>query len=227
MNKDKQVRNFYDEESAYEQSILETKALVEKVISIDINMLSEKIVKLAKEGEYKEFADILEAVIGKETNKFYYCTDEDEQKYHGLIVGNVYSKSVLSPELKNKNDKHEQLNLKARAFLAKPLLIMTRKLKEIFSVNLENNSDLILSADNNMITSYDLAYLDDLIKYLDLMCDDSGRLKILVAERDVFAVQKAKTEYQKKSPFIKWTLKVFNKENSTIDNMANKIKEKK
>ena len=41
------------------------------------------------------------------------------------------------------------------------------------------------------------------------------------------AIKTAKEEYQKKSSFEKFVLKAFNKENSTIGNMAKKIKERK
>lgn len=38
------VRNFYEEEAAYEQSILETKLLVEKLSNINLESLGKKLI---------------------------------------------------------------------------------------------------------------------------------------------------------------------------------------
>lgn len=57
--------------------------------------------------------------------------------------------------------------------------------------------------------------------------DEKGKLKILVAGQDVFALNKAKEQYQNKSSFEKRFLKKFKQENTTIQNMAKKNKEKR
>ena len=68
----------------------------------------------------------------------------------------------------------------------------------------------------------DLDYLDKLVDYLNILIDKTGRLKILVAERDVYALENAKEEYNKKSSIEKWLYKMFNKEESVIENMSKK-----
>lgn len=224
MNSEKEVRDFYEEEAEYEKSILLTKELVEKVISVDINIVSEKINFLKKDSEFGEFPDLLNAVIGRETNKYYYCENIEEVKYYNLEVGKVYKISELNPDIQSKNSIKKQLNLQARAILAQKTLPMAKYLKEIFCENIQRGDGSISTIDSRIITENDVEYLENLIKYLEIMIDKTGRLKILVAERDVYALKKAKEDYNKKSSVEKWFYKTFKKEKSVINNMAQKRK---
>lgn len=219
---DNNTKNFYEEEAQYEKSITETKELVEQIIKIDIDSLNKKILKIDSNNEFKDFIGLLNTVIGKKTNDYYYCKDMNDFKYYGLEPGKVYKTSSLNPELQTKNSKKEVLNLQARAILAPILIEMSKKLKELFILNYQEGDGIISTIDNEIIVKKDIEYLDKLVDYLNVLGDKTGRLKILVAERDVYALENAKEEYNKKSSIEKWFYKTFNKEQSVIENMSKK-----
>ena len=179
------VKNFYDEEAQYEKSIVETKELVEQIIKIDIDSLNKKIKKIDSNNEFEDFIGLLNTVIGKKTNDYYYCKDMNDFKYYGLEPGKVYKVSTLNPELQTKNSKKEVLNLQARAILAPILMEMSKKLKNLFTINYQEGDGVISTIDDDIIVKRDLDYLDKLVDYLNILIDKTGRLKILVAERDV------------------------------------------
>ena len=97
---------------------------------------------------------------------------------------------------------------------------MSKKLKDLFTINYHEGDGVISTIDNDIIVKKDLDYLDKLVDYLNILIDQTGRLKILVAERDVYALENAKEEYNKKSSIEKWFYKAFNKEESVIENMS-------
>ena len=219
---DNNVKNFYEEEAQYEKSIVETKELVEQIIKIDIDSLNKKIKKIDSNNEFEDFIGLLNTVIGKKTNDYYYCKDMNDFKYYGLEPGKVYKVSTLNPELQTRNSKKEVLNLQARAILAPILMEMSKKLKNLFTINYQEGDGVISTIDDDIIVKRDLDYLDKLVDYLNILIDKTGRLKILVAERDVYALENAKEEYNKKSSIEKWFYKAFNKEESVIENMSKK-----
>ena len=219
---DNNVKNFYEEEAQYEKSIVETKELVEQIIKIDIDSLNKKIKKIDSNNEFEDFIGLLNTVIGKKTNDYYYCKDMNDFKYYGLEPGKVYKVSTLNPELQTKNSKKEVLNLQARAILAPILMEMSKKIKNLFTINYQESDGVISTIDDDIIVKKDLDYLDKLVDYLNILIDQTGRLKILVAERDVYALENAKEEYNKKSSIEKWFYKTFNKEESVIENMSKK-----
>ena len=104
---------------------------------------------------------------------------------------------------------------------------MTKELKNDLSLNLGKSDGSLATLDSYIIVDQDIDYLDNLIKYLEILIDKTGRLKILVTEGDVFALEKAKEDYNKKSSVEKWFYKVLKKENSVIEGMTNENKEKK
>lgn len=217
---DNNVKNFYEEEAQYEKSIVETKELVEQIIKVDVENLNKKIKKIDRNNEFEDFIGLLNTVIGKKTNDYYYCKDMNDFKYYGLEPGKVYKTSTLNPELQTKNSKKEVLNLQARAILAPVLMEMSKKLKDLFTINYHEGDGVISTIDNDIIVKKDLDCLDKLVDYLNILIDQTGRLKILVAERDVYALENAKEEYNKKSSIEKWFYKAFNKEESVIENMS-------
>lgn len=217
---DNNVKNFYEEEAQYEKSIVETKELVEQIIKVDVENLNKKIKKIDRNNEFEDFIGLLNTVIGKKTNDYYYCKDMNDFKYYGLEPGKVYKTSTLNPELQTKNSKKEVLNLQARAILSPSLIEMSKKLKDLFTINYHEGDGVISTIDNDIIVKKDLDYLDKLVDYLNILIDQTGRLKILVAERDVYALENAKEEYNKKSSIEKWFYKAFNKEESVIENMS-------
>ena len=217
---DNNVKNFYEEEAQYEKSIVETKELVEQIIKVDIDSLNKKIKKIDSNNEFEDFIGLLNTVIGKKTNDYYYCKDMNDFKYYGLEPGKVYKVSTLNPELQTKNSKKEVLNLQARAILAPILMEMSKKIKNLFTINYQESDGVISTIDDDIIVKKDLDYLDKLVDYLNILIDQTGRLKILVAERDVYALENAKEEYNKKSSIEKWFYKAINKEESVIENMS-------
>jgi len=219
---DDNVKNFYEEEAQYEKSIVETKELVEQIVKIDTNNLYKKIIKIDDHNIFEGFIGLLNTVIGKKTNDYYYCTDMNDFKYYGLEPGKVYKTSTLNPELQTRNSKKEVLNLQARAILAPVLMTMAKKLKELFILNYQEGDGVISTIDEDIIVKNDIDYLDKLVDYLNILSDKTGRLKVLVAERDVYALENAKEEYNKKSSIEKWFYKTFNKEQSVIENMSKK-----
>ena len=226
MNNEKEIRNFYEEEAAYENSILITKSLVEKVLNINIDKIKEKIKFINKEIEFSEYISLLTAVIGRKTNQYYYCQNPEDTKYYELEVGKVYKWEELNPDIQSRISNKQQLNLQARAILAEQLRSMTINLKEIFSLNVEKGDGTLSTIDSNIVLDRDIDNLNNIIKYIDLMIDKTGRLKILVAERDVFAFEQAKEEYSQKSSIQKWFYKTFNKEKNVINDIAEKQKGK-
>ena len=187
-----EVRNFYDVESQYENLVLQAKNLVEKVIIVDIEKLRKKISKNDTENIFEEYIELLEAVIGKETNYFYYCKNLEDEKYYNLQYGCVYGRKNLNPEIKTRIEKPSKLEMPARIILASFLYDLTLKLKKSFASNLQTGDGDISSIDENIIVKKDIEYLDTLTKYLDVFLDEKGRLRIVAAEQDVFALNKAK-----------------------------------
>lgn len=222
-----QVRDFYKEEAEYEKSILIIKEIIVKIISMKQEVFNDKISHLDSESKYTEFFDLLNAVIGRKTNKYYLCDKEDDVKYYNLELDKVYRVENMNTDIQARCSEEKQLNLQARAVLAERLLIITKELKDIFSLNLGKSDGSLATFDSYIITEQDIDYLNNLIKYLEILIDKTGRLKILVTEGDVFALEKAKEDYNKKSSVEKWFYKTFKKENSVIESMTNKNKEKK
>lgn len=222
-----QVRDFYKEEAEYEKSILIIKEIIVKIISMKQEVIEEKIKHIDNEFKYDEFFDLLSAVMGRKTNKYYLCDKEEDVKYYDLELGKVYKVDNMNPDIQGRCSEEKQLNIQARAILAEKLLIMTKELKNDFSLNLGKSDGSLATLDSYIIVEQDIDYLDNLIKYLETLMDKTGRLKILVTEGDVYALEKAKEDYNKKSSVEKWFYKTFKKENSVIESMANKNKEKK
>lgn len=224
MNNEKEVRNFYEAEEEYEKSILITKELIGKVISCDFNILKDKIKSLDTENKYGEFIDLLIAVIGRKTNKYYYCTNVEDTKYYNLEEGKVYKMSQVGLDIKNNNLTEKALDLQARAQLAPILLILTRELKHVFSLNISSSDETLYSMNTDIILNKDIEYLNDLENYLELIIDKTGRLKILVSEKDIYSLEKAKNEYSKKSSFAKTFYKIFGGEKKAIESLAKRNK---
>lgn len=217
-----EVKNFYDEEAKYEKSVEDTKEIVEKVVKIDTELLAKKINHVDENKDFEDFIDLLVAVTGKKTNSYYYCQNNDDVKYHGLEIGKVYKTSDMNPEIQSRVTKKEVLNLQARVILAPILLEMTKNLKVLFGNNYQKGDGLLSTIDDDIIIRKDLDYLGTLVNYLEILSDNTGRLKILVAERDVYALERAKEEYSKKTSLEKWFNKTFKRENDIIEGMAKK-----
>lgn len=219
-----QVRNFYEEEAQYEKSIFVIKDMIQKIINLKTEDLQSKIKYVDENSEYIEYIDLFEAVIGRKTNKYYWSQNEEDEKYYNLVLGQVYRTDKLNMELQVKNKEEKVLNLQARAILAQKLLPTTKNLKQIFSLNVGKTDNSFVTFDSYHIKEQDINYLDNFIKYLELMIDKTGRLKILDAEQDVYSVEKAKESYNKKSSLEKWIYKKLNKEQDIINNMSKKYK---
>ena len=215
-----EVRNFYDISAEYDNSIIIIKELINNIVSVKGEDLINKLELIDTEGNYLDFIDLLDAVIGRETNKYYYCETQDDVKYYGLEIGKVYETSKLNVELQSKINIKKQLKLQARSILAQKLIIISKELKELFSLNIDKGDGTLITLDSRVITENDVEYFSNLIKYLEILIDQTGRLKILDAERDVFALEKAKETYNKKSSLEKNFYKLFNKESKIIENMA-------
>lgn len=206
-----QVRNFYEEEAEYEKTTLIIKELISKLLGVKQEILEEKIKHIDTESKYIEFFDLFDAVIGRKTNKYYFCDNEDDVKYYDLELGKVYRIEDMNPDIQSRNTEEKVMNLQARALLAERFLVMTQELKEIFTLNLGKSDGSLATIDSYIINEQDIEYLDNLIKYLETMIDKTGRLKILSAEQDVFASEKAKQDYDKKSTVRKWFYKILKK----------------
>lgn len=222
-----QSRNFYEEEAHYEKSTELIKELIKKVISIDMNLFKQKIDYLNDNSKYAEFIDLFLAVLGKKTNKYYYCESEDDVKYHNLILGEVYKVSELTDDLKNKDIEEKTLKLQARSILSKKLLLLTNELKQSFALNIGMKDSSMITLESHIIKESDIEYLNNLIKYLETLIDKTGRLKILLAEKDVYALKEAEETYNKKSSIEKMFYKAIKQEKNIINLMTNKNKLKK
>lgn len=220
MNKENEVRNFYEVEAQYENTIVKIKDLLNKIVNIDLNLLQEKIKYIEKESEYIEFIDLFNAVIGKKTNKYYFSESDDDIKYYSLEKGKVYKVDELNIDFKSKNKEEKQLNLQARVILANDLLSMIENLKQDLSLNIGKTDGSLISIDTHIIKEKDIEDLDNIINYLGYLIDKTNRLNVLVAEKDVFAKENAQNEYNKKSSIEKWFYKIFNKEQKVINNMT-------
>lgn len=227
MNNEKKVRNFYDVEAEYEKSVLLVKELITKIINIDLNLFKEKLKYIEKENEYNEFIDLFNAVIGKKTNKYYYCENEEDVKYYSLKMGKVYKTSELNVDLQSRSKEEKILNLQARAILAEKMYSMIQNLRQDFISHVGKSDGSLATLDFHIIKEVDIEYLDNLIKYLECLMDKNNRLKILVAEKAVYAKELAENDYNKKSSVEKWVYKFFNKEQKVIDNMTRKNMTKK
>lgn len=206
---EKEVRNFYEEEANYEKETEKIKDLITKVVSVDINIQKEKLEYLNIYEKYNEFVDLLTAVLGKNTNKYYYAQTEDDVKYYDLEIGHVYRLEDINMELQTKNNNEKILKLDARAILAKKLLPMVKEIKDIFEKNLEKGDGSLATIDSRIIIESDIEYYENLILYLEKMLDNTGRLKILVAEQEVYKKIKEKEEFNKKSTLGKFFSKLI------------------
>lgn len=220
---EEEVKNFYEMEAGYASSVVEMKNLINKVISIDVDRLKEQITEYDAESKYAEFIDLFLAVIGRKTNKYYVCENMEEVKYYHLTMGNVYRIDRMNVKVDGISKEEKPLKLVARAKLAEELILMTEELKKIFLANkTQQNTNPAVTLNENIIKESDISFFDNLTEYLKNIIDTTGRLKILEAERDVYAYEKAKEDYNKKSSLMKWMYKTFNKEENVIDNMAKK-----
>lgn len=205
----KEVRNFYEEEANYEKETEIIKELIAKVVNVDINVQKQKLEYLNIYKNYSEFADLLTAVLGKETNKYYYAQTEDDVKYYDLTIGQVYKVEDINMELQSKNNEVKVLKIEARALLAGKLLPMVREIKEIFIQNLEKGDGNLATIDSRIIVESDIEYYENLILYLEKMLDTTGRLKILISEQEVYKKIKEQEEFNKKSALGKFFSKLI------------------
>lgn len=201
---EKQVRNFYEEEAEYEKATEIIKDLITKVVSVDINKQQEKLEYLNIYEKYNEFVDLLNAVLGKDINKYYYAQTEDDVKYYDLELGKVYRTEDINIELQTKNHQERILKIEARAILAEKLLPMVKEIKDIFEQNKEKGDGNFATIDSRIIVESDIEYYENLILYLEKMLDTTGRLKILVSEQEVYKKIKEQEEFNKKSSFGKF-----------------------
>lgn len=223
----KEVRDFYQEDAEYQKSIIIIKEIIQKIIDINFDTLKEKINFVDNNKKYIDFIDLLTAVIGKKTDKYYYCQNEEDVKYYNMEIGEVYIKDKLNIDEKAKRFEAKILELQARAKLAEVLLDLTKQLEEDFKLNIGQSDGNISTLDSFIIKESDLEYLDNLIKYLQIIIDKTGRLKILISEQDVYSLAKAKEDYNKKNSIEKWFYKTLKKEKDIINSMANKNKQRK
>lgn len=206
------VRNFYEEEAEYEKNTLMIKEIILQVLSIDLSKLEEKIKYLDKENKYIEYLDLLNAVTGKQTNKYYYCNNIEHVKYYNLELGRVYKLEELNTEFKMNNNDEKVLDLKARVILAKELLIKTKELKGLFETNIEKGDGILSTIDNRVIIESDIRIFENIIKYLEIMLEETGKLKILVTEKEVYETLRKREKYGKKSALGKWVHNIVYKE---------------
>lgn len=211
MNNNK-IRNFYEEEAEYERNTLMIKEIISQVLSIDLSKLEEKIKYLDKDNKYIEYLDLLNAVTGKQTNKFYYCDEEEYVKYYNLELGKVYKVEDLNAELKVKNNEEKVLDLKARVILANELLIQTKELKELFKSNISKTDGNLSTIDDRIIMENDVEVFENIIKYLEIMLEETGKLKILVTEKEVYEELRKREKNGKKSALGKWIHNIVYKE---------------
>ena len=153
---EKEVRNFYEEEAEYEKATEIIKELITKIVSVDINIQKEKLEYLKIYDDYSEFPELLTAVLGKNTNKYYYAQTEDDIKYYDLELGKVYRTEEINLDLQAKNNQEKVLKLEARAILAEKLLHMVREIKEIFMQNIEKGDGSLATIDSRIIIETDI-----------------------------------------------------------------------
>ena len=206
------VRNFYEEEENYEKNTLRIKDIIIKVLNIDLNKLEEKIKYLDKDNKYVDYIDLLKAVIGQKTNKYYYCKNEEDKKYYNLELGKVYKTENINIEIKTKNSEEKVLELKARVILANELLAMTKELKQLFSNNIDKGDGILSTIDDRIIIQHDVDNFVLLINYIDIIMDETGKLKILVSEKEVYEEILKREKYGKKSALGKWLHNIVYKE---------------
>jgi len=206
---DQQVRNFYEEESEYEKTTEIIKDLIEKIVRVDINIQKQKLEFLNIYEKYNEFEDLLTAVLGKDTNKYYYAQTEEDVKYYNLELGKVYNIEDVNIEIQTKNNKPNVLKLEARSILAEKLLVLAKEIKKIFEENIHKGDGSFATIDSSIIKESDIEYYDNLILYLEKMMDKTGRLKILVAEQDVYKKIKEEEEFNKKGALGKFFSKLI------------------
>lgn len=206
------VRNFYEEEAEYEKNTIMIKETILTILCMNFEELEEKIKYLDKENKYTEYLDMLNAVVGKNTNKYYYCNNQEHVKYYNLEFGKVYKIEELNPELKLNNSEEKVLDLKARVILASKLIIMTKELKELFANNISKGDGSLATIDSRIIMETDIKNLDIIIKYLEIMLEETGKLKILVTEKEVYETLLKRKKYGNKSILGKWLHNVVYKE---------------
>lgn len=202
------VKNFYEEDIKYQQKTEEIKRLIERILKIDSQILLKKIEEVNENNRFDEFFDLLEAVIGKETDKYMCCEDEEDVKYHGLEIGHIYRIDKLDLELQNKYSNSKKLKLQSREKLAKELKIMAIQLIFLFEKKVYNEENI------SFIEEKDLVDLIDIKNYVSMILDDSNKFKILEAEKIVFEQEEKNNN---KNGFKKWILGSFEKNEVTID----------
>lgn len=208
MNNDqKDIKNFYEEDIKYQQKTVEIKHLIEKILKINFEDLSKKIQDINEDNKFDEFLDLLEAVMGKETNKYMCCEDEDDVKYHGLEIGHIYRIDKLDFELQSKYSNSKKLKLQSREKLAKELNIMVIQLIFLFEKKVDDPDKF------TYIEEKDLVDLIDIKNYVSMILDDLNKFKVIEAENQVFA---AIEKNNNKSGFKKWILGSLGKNEVTI-----------
>ena len=212
MNNEKNVRNFYEIESQYEQSTLEVKGLIKKIVTIDIEMFNKKIESIDKDNKYFEFIDLFNAITGRKTNKYYFCKSVDDVKYSDLELNKVYKREELGVDLQSKVQEEKILELPARVQLANRFINLVTLLKEDFLLNLNKGDGFISTISSEIIIESDIEYLDNLIKYLQLIIDETGRLKILISEQEIYKEIEKNDQYNKKNALGKFFYRAFKKE---------------
>lgn len=209
---DNNIRNFYEEEAGYERNTQLIREIISKVLSIDLLKLEEKIKYVDKSNEYIEYIDLLNSVIGNPTNKYYYCNNHDHVKYYNLELDKVYKVENLNNELIKLNAEAKVLELKARVILSNVLLKLTHDLKEIFKNNIKKSTGDLFTLENRVILESDIEIFESIIQYLDVMHDETGRLKILIEEKEIYETLKRREKYNKKSAFGKFMHNIVYKE---------------
>lgn len=202
-------RNFYLEEEKYENAIIEVKKLIKKINNINIEQINEKIKIIDIEKKYLDFIDVFNAVIGKSTTKFYYCDGLEDAKYYGLKEGFIYNAEKIHPDLQKSIGDGKRLNLQVRAMLAEKMIIDVKELIEMFKTNVVTKEENSFDYSNfNQINELDIDSFKVIYQYLETIINKAGRLKILVAEKEL---EKQETK-NKQSFFDKIIFKLVNKD---------------
>ena len=212
MNSENNVRNFYETEAQYEQATLEIKQIVEQIVKVDLEMLVKKIETIDETNKYEEFKDLFKAITGRKTNQYYYCKNMEDIKYSELELNKVYKKEEVNADIQSKMKEEKVLELPARAQLASYFINLVNSLKEDFSSNLDKGDGFISTINPEIIIESDINYLDILLKYLQLIIDETGRLKILTIEQDIYKKIEEIEQYNKKGAIGKFFYRAFNKE---------------
>ena len=211
-NNQNKIKNFYEEDIKYQQKSLEIRNLIQCILKIDFETLTKKIEEVNENNKFDEFVDLVEAVMGKETNKYMCCSDEEDVKYHALQIGHIYRIDKLDLELQNKYSYSKKLKLQSREKLAKGLNILVIQLILLFEKKIYNNDEV------SYIEEKDLIDLINIKNYVSMILDDSTKFKILEAEKEVFD----SLENNKKIGFRNWILNSLEKKEFNSKNVKGK-----